>query len=76
MTPGGVLLPDMAKEKPRRGVVLAYESGRLLNDGSYAKQLCRTGHTVIFTAYAGTEIEDRGHKLLIMDDSDILAVTD
>jgi chaperonin GroES len=76
MTKGGIVLPETAKEKPKRGKVVAVGEGRLLDDGSRSKLQVKTGDEVIFTSYAGTEVKLDGGEYLIMDESDILAVVD
>lgn len=73
-TPGGIVLPDNAKEKSSRGVVLAVGPGRLLDDGSYLRIRLEAGDVVMFAQYAGTEIDDDGQKLLLIDAGDCLAV--
>ena len=73
-TAGGILLPDSAKEKSQQGRVLSVGNGRLLDDGSRGKPQVNEGDRVIFSSYAGTEIEIDGSELLIMSESDILAV--
>lgn len=73
-TAGGILLPDSAREKPQEGRVLSVGSGKLLSDGSRSVPQVNEGDRVIFTSYAGTEIEVDGSKLLIMSESEILAV--
>jgi chaperonin GroES len=73
-TAGGILLPDSAREKPQEGRVLSVGSGKLLPDGSRGAPQVNEGDRVIFTSYAGTEIEVDGSKLLIMSESEILAV--
>jgi len=73
-TPGGILLPDQAKEKPLRGKIIAIGQGRQLSDGTFAKvELC-AGNEAVFTNYAGNEITLEGEKFLILDQSDVLAV--
>jgi chaperonin GroES len=74
MTSGGIVLPDSAKEKPQQGRVLSVGTGRLLDDGSRSKLQVNEGDRVLFSSYAGTEIDIEGGKLLIMNESDILAV--
>lgn len=73
-TAGGIVLPDSAKEKPKRGVVLAIGNGRLLDDGTRGKMQVKKNDEVIFTSYAGTEIKVGGDEYMIMDESDILGV--
>ncbi len=73
-TAGGIVLPDSAQEKPQEGRVLSVGNGRLLDDGSRGTPQVNEGDRVIFSSYAGTEIEIDGGQLLIMSESDILAV--
>lgn len=73
-TAGGILLPDSAKEKPKRGVVLAVGNGRLLDDGTRSQIQLGKHDEVLFTSYAGTEIKYDGEEYIIMDESDILGV--
>ena len=73
-TAGGIVLPDTAKEKPKRGVILAVGNGRLLDDGSRSDMQVKKNDEVIFTSYAGTEIKVSGEDYMIMDESDILGI--
>ncbi len=73
-TAGGIVLPDAAREKPQRGRVLSVGNGRLLEDGTRSKLQVQEGDRVLFSSYAGTEIELDSGPLLIMNESDILAV--
>lgn len=73
-TAGGILLPDNAKEKPHRGIVKAFGPGRVLDDGSKQKMQVALGNEVLFTSYAGTEVEIDGKKIVVMNESDILAI--
>ncbi len=73
-TAGGIVLPESAREKPKQGRVLSVGNGKLMDNGSRAKLQLGEGDRVLFTSYAGTEIEIDGNKLLIMSESDVLAV--
>lgn len=73
-TAGGIVLPESAREKPKQGRVLSVGNGKLLDNGSRSKLQLGEGDRVLFTSYAGTEIEIDGDKLLIMSESDVLAV--
>ncbi|MFQ5414684.1 MAG: co-chaperone GroES [Phycisphaerae bacterium] len=73
-TAGGIVLPDTAREKPKRGVVLAVGNGRLLDDGTRSEMQLKHDDEVIFTSYAGTEIKVRGEDYVIMDETDVLGV--
>lgn len=74
MTAGGIVLPESAKEKPKRGRVQAVGDGKLLDTGERGKLQVKKNDEVLFTSYAGTEIKVDGEELLIMDESDILAI--
>ncbi len=73
-TAGGIVLPDTAKEKPKRGTVLSVGDGRLLDNGKRHPLQVKKGDQVLFSSYAGTEVKVEGEEMLIMDESDILAV--
>ncbi len=75
-TAGGIVLPDTAKEKPKRGTVLSVGDGRLLDTGKRHALQVKKGDQVLFTSYAGTEVKVEGDEMIIMDESDILAVLD
>ncbi|MDD4267370.1 MAG: co-chaperone GroES [Pirellulales bacterium] len=74
ITSGGIVLPDSAREKPRQGRVLSVGDGRLLGDGTRAPHEVTDGDRVLFTPYGGTEVNIDGEELLIMNESEILAV--
>jgi chaperonin GroES len=73
-TAGGIVLPDTAKEKPKRGTIVSVGDGRLLDTGKRQPLQVKAGDQVLFTSYAGTEVKVSGEEMLIMDESDILAV--
>jgi chaperonin GroES len=73
-TAGGILLPDSAKDKPTRGVVVSVGDGRVLDDGSRAPLQVKAGDKVLFTTYAGEQIEVDGDEYLLMSESEVLAV--
>ncbi len=75
-TAGGIVLPDTAKEKPKRGKVIAVGEGKRSEDGSRCQPQVSKGDEIIFASYAGTEIKLDGEEYLIMDESDILAVVE
>lgn len=76
VTSGGIILPGSAQEKPQQGKVLSVGTGRQLPDGSRAEPQVSEGDRVLFSTYAGTEIEVDGAQLLIMTEADILAVVE
>jgi chaperonin GroES len=75
-TKSGIVLPDTAKEKPKRGKILSVGDGRRLDNGERAAFSVKKGDEVIFTSYAGTEIKIDGEELMIMSEDDILAVVE
>ncbi len=74
VTAGGIVLPDTAKEKPQRGKVVNIGDGKLLDDGSRAKFQVKKGDSVLFTSYAGTDVNIDGKDYMIMSESDIIAI--
>lgn len=75
-TKGGIVLPDTAKEKPQIGKVLAVGPGRVDDKGERIKPEVKAGDKVIYASYAGTEFKQNGEKLLILKESDVLAVVE
>jgi chaperonin GroES len=78
-TAGGILLPDNAKEKPQKGKIVAVGPGKVKKDGGRAAMQVKVGDTVIFTSWAGDEVNKQfstGDDLLIMREEDVLAVID
>lgn len=73
-TAGGILLPDAAKEKPKEGEIIALGDGKLLDSGERAKFQVKKGDRVVFTSYAGTEVNIDGEEYLLMSEDDVLAV--
>ena len=73
-TKGGIVLPDSAKEKPRRGKIISLGDGKLLDDGTRSKLQVKVGDEVLFASYGGTDIKIDGQELLIMEENDIMAV--
>jgi chaperonin GroES len=75
-TKSGIVLPDSAKEKPKRGKIIAVGDGKRLESGERAPFNVKKGDEVIFTSYAGTEIKVDNEELMIMSEDDILAVVE
>lgn len=73
---GGILLPDVAKNRPMRGTVVAVGPGRMRDDGSVTPMQLAAGDRVLFTNYTGSEVEVDGEKLLVMVEEDVLAVVE
>lgn len=74
VTAGGIVLPDSAKEKPARGVVIALGTGKLLDDGSRSDSQLKEGDRVLFSSYAGETVEVGDDEFLLMREDDVLAV--
>ena len=75
-TKSGIVLPDSAKEKPKRGKIVSLGDGKRLDSGERAPVNVKKGDEVIFTSYAGTEIKLDGEELIIMSEDDVLAVVE
>ncbi|MBN1345271.1 MAG: co-chaperone GroES [Phycisphaerae bacterium] len=73
-TAGGIVLPDTAREKPRRGIVEAVGDGKMLDSGERGTLQVKKGDEVLFSSYGGTEVKIDGVEYLIMSEEDILAV--
>jgi len=73
-TAGGIVLPDAAQEKPRRGKILSVGDGRLNQDGSRSEPEVTEGDRVLYSQYSGTEVAVDDESLLIMSENDILAI--
>jgi chaperonin GroES len=74
VTPGGIVLPETAKEKPQKGTVLSIGAGDRDDDGKRIPMDVKVGDVVLYAKYSGTEIKLDSKKLLIMRESDILAI--
>jgi chaperonin GroES len=74
VTSGGIMLPDTAKEKPQKGEVLAAGPGNRNDAGERVEMDVKVGDTVLYAKYAGTEIKLEGEKVLVLRESDILAI--
>ena len=75
-TKSGIVLPDSAKEKPKRGKIIALGDGKRLESGERAPWNVKKGDEVIFASYAGTEVKIDNEELMIMSEDDILAVVE
>jgi chaperonin GroES len=75
MTAGGIILPETAKEKPQEGKILAAGPGDR-DDGKRIPMEVKVGDKVLYAKYSGTEVKVEGKKLLILRESDILAVVE
>ena len=76
VTAGGIVLPDTAKEKPQKGTILAAGPGDRDDEGKRIALDVKVGDVVLYAKYSGTEIKVDGKKLLILRESDILAIVE
>jgi chaperonin GroES len=75
-TKGGIIIPDTAKEKPIEGTVLAVGNGKVQEDGKVRSLDVKAGDRVLFTKYAGTEVQLDGVEHLVIREEDILGVVE
>jgi chaperonin GroES len=75
-TKSGIYLPDTAQEKPQEGLVVAVGNGKVLDNGSRQPVDLKVGDRVLFSKYAGTEVKIDDKKLLILKESDVLAIVE
>ena len=73
-SPGGIVIPDAATEKPVKGEVIAAGNGKISENGDVRALDVKVGDTVLFGKYAGTEVKVDGADLLVMKEDDIIAV--
>jgi chaperonin GroES len=73
-TPGGIVIPDSATEKPIKGEVVAVGNGKILEDGSKRELDVKAGDKVLFGKYSGTEVKVADEELLVMREDDIMAI--
>ncbi|MDD9806256.1 MAG: co-chaperone GroES [Gammaproteobacteria bacterium] len=73
-SPGGIVIPDSATEKPVKGEVMAVGDGRIMDDGAVRAVGVKVGETVLFGKYSGTEVKLDGDELVVMREDDIMAV--
>ncbi len=73
-SPGGIIIPDTAKEKPQKGTIVAAGPGRTTDEGKVIDLPVKVGDVVIYSKYAGTEYTENGTDYLIVRESDILAI--
>ena len=73
-TKGGIIIPDTAKEKPQEGKVIAVGGGKVLEDGKVQPLDVKKGDRILFSKYAGTEINLEGDEHIIIREDDVLGV--
>lgn len=75
-TASGIILPETAKEKPQKGVIIAAGPGRYGEEDERVPMDVKVGDQVLYAKYAGTEVKINDKKLLILKESDILAIVE
>ncbi|MCD6595113.1 co-chaperone GroES [bacterium] len=73
---GGIIIPDTAKERPQEGEIIEVGEGKLTDDGKVIPLKVKKGDKILFSKYAGTEIEFDNQEYLIMRESDVLAIVE
>ena len=73
-SPGGIIIPETAKEKPQEGEVVAVGSGKILEDGKVQPMNVKVGDRILFGKYAGTDVKIDEEEYIIMREDDILGV--
>ena len=73
-SPGGIVIPDSAAEKPIKGEVVAVGQGKVLENGDVRSLELKAGDKVLFGKYSGTEVKVEGEELLVMREEDVMAV--
>ena len=73
-SPGGIVIPDTAAEKPIRGKIIAVGKGKILEDGKVRPLDVKVGDKILFGKYGGTEVKVDGDELLVMREEDVMAV--
>ena len=73
-SPGGIVIPDTAAEKPIRGKIVAVGKGKILENGSVRPLDLKVGDHILFGKYGGTEVKVDGDELLVMREEDVMAV--
>ena len=73
-SPGGIVIPDTAAEKPVQGKIVAVGKGKILEDGQVRPLDVKVGDKILFGKYSGTEVKVDGEDLLVMREEDVMAV--
>ena len=71
---GGIVIPDSAKEKPQEGLVAAVGPGKTLDNGNVSEVAVKAGDRILFSKYAGTDVNVDGDEHIIIREDDVLAV--
>lgn len=73
-SPGGIVIPDSAAEKPSQGKIISVGKGKILEDGSVRALDVKVGDKILFGKYSGTEVKMDGEELVVMREEDVMAV--
>ena len=73
-SPGGIVIPDTAAEKPMQGKIVAVGKGKILEDGQVRPLDVKVGDRILFGKYSGTEVKVDGEELVVMREEDVMAV--
>jgi chaperonin GroES len=73
-SPGGIVIPDTAAEKPVQGKIIAVGNGKILEDGKVRPLDIKVGDKILFGKYSGTEVKVDGDELVVMREEDVMAV--
>jgi chaperonin GroES len=73
-SPGGIVIPDSAAEKPVRGKIVAIGKGKILENGQVRPCDVKVGDKILFAKYSGSEVRVEGEELLVMREEDVMAV--
>ncbi|MFI4884675.1 MAG: co-chaperone GroES [Steroidobacteraceae bacterium] len=73
-SPGGIVIPDTAAEKPVQGKIIAVGNGKILEDGKVRPLDIKVGDKILFGKYSGTEVKVDGEDLVVMREEDVMAV--
>lgn len=73
-SPGGIVIPDTAAEKPMQGKIVAVGKGKILEDGKVRALDIKVGDKILFGKYSGTEVKVEGEDLIVMREEDVMAV--
>ncbi|MCH9698715.1 MAG: co-chaperone GroES [Gammaproteobacteria bacterium] len=76
LSPGGIVIPDAAKEKPSQGKVIAVGNGKTLDNGQKQAMDVKVGDTIMFGKYAGNEVKFDGKEYIVMREDDVMAVVE
>lgn len=75
-SPGGIIIPENAKDKPTEGLVMSVGPGKRLEDGTVAPVAVAAGDTILFGKYSGSDIKVEGEELLIVREDDVLGIVE